>query len=193
MTTTPPLRQLRRPNLSGAQFNPVLAVQLEKQVAAAPLPLETNSKQTTETGSKRIANGKQTDSKRIAETDSKEIAAAPLLSETGSTTDSKENQNRQQTDSKRIANGAVFESLVGHEKRLLLLVFRECSRVGNLVSPELTLLHIAEVLKCTPGTAKSAIMRVVEKGFISREKKQNGTRRMDKIRAFKRALSGPSN
>ena len=82
--------------------------------------------------------------------------------------------NGQQTDSKQVANEACFESLVGHERNLLLLIFRECLRVASLVSPELTLAYISEVLKCTPGTAKSVIVRLVEKGFVSRASSKTG-------------------
>ncbi len=132
----------------------------------------------TETDSKRIANRQQTDSKQVIETDSKRIAnrqqGKSQASETGSTTDSRDLSNRQQTDSKQVAKGAFFESLVGHERNLLLLIFRECLRIASLVSPELTLAYISEVLKCTPGTAKSAVGRLVEKGFVSRASSKTG-------------------
>ena len=77
------------------------------------------------------------------------------------------------TDNKRITKSG-FESLVGNEKNLLLLIFKECLRVGNLISPEITLSHIHESLKINPGVAKMVIHRLVKKEFIKREISKTG-------------------
>ncbi len=153
----------------------------------APAQLESDSKQ--------VANGYQSDSKRIAsrhQIDSKRIASRHQI-------DSKQVANGYQTDSKRegrkekqvaeqvanrVANGKQtdskwvakldFEAISGHEKKLLLLIFKECLRTGSLESPPITLCYIAESLQTTAGTGKSTINRLIKKGFTWRSKSKPG-------------------
>ena len=137
-----------------------------------------------QTDSKEIANGYQTDNKIEKEpitnrqqTDNKEITNLLPKNET----DNKQVTKRitkqitigQQTDNKQVTKSG-FESLVGNEKNLLLLIFKECLRVGNLISPEITLSHIYESLKINPGVAKMVIHRLVKKEFIKREISKTG-------------------
>jgi hypothetical protein len=137
-----------------------------------------------ETDNKEITNGYQTDNidkeKEITnrqQTDIKQITKKSNETET----DNKQVTKRitkqitieQQTDIKQITK-ANFESLVGNEKNLLLLIFKECSRVGNLVSPEITLTFIHECLKISPGVAKVVIHRLVKKRLITRETSKTG-------------------
>lgn len=117
----------------------------------------------------QITNGQQTDNKQIiknslkTETDNKQVTKRIT----------KQITIGQQTDSKRITK-SNFESLVGNEKNLLLLIFKECLRIGNLISPEITLSHIYESLKINPGVAKMVIHRLVKKGVIKREVSKTG-------------------
>ena len=139
---------------------------------------------TSKTDSKRITNGQQTDNsgkdKRITngqQTDNKQVAGISSKSET----DNKQVTKRiteqitieQQTDNKRITK-CGFEALVGNEKSLLLLIFKECLRIGSLISPEITLSHIHDSLEISPGVAKMVIHRLVKKGVIRREFSKTG-------------------
>ena len=139
---------------------------------------------TSKTDSKRITNGQQTDNsgkdKRITngqQTDNKQVAGISSKSET----DNKQVTKRiteqitieQQTDNKRITK-CGFEALVGNEKSLLLLIFKECLRIGSLISPEITLSHIHDSLEISPGVAKMVIHRLVIKGVIRREFSKTG-------------------
>ncbi len=136
------------------------------------------------TDNKQATNGYQTDNKIEKEavtnrqqTDNKRITELSKKNET----DNKQVTKRiteqitigQQTDNKRITKSG-FESLVGNEKNLLLLIFKECLRIGNLISPEITLSHIYESLKINPGVAKMVIHRLVKKGVIKREISKTG-------------------
>jgi hypothetical protein len=138
----------------------------------------------SKTDSKQITNGQQTDNieydKQITngqQTDNKEILKISSKTET----DNKQVTKRitkqitieQQTDNKRITK-CGFESLVGNEKNLLLLIFKECLRVGSLISPEITLSHIYESIEVHPGVAKMVIHRLVKKGVIRREISKTG-------------------
>ena len=136
------------------------------------------------TDNKRITNGYQTDSRIEKEaitnrqqTDSKRITNLSEKNETDNKQVTKRITERitigQQTDNKRITKSG-FESLVGNEKNLLLLIFKECLRIGNLISPEITLSHIYESLKINPGVAKMVIHRLVKKGVIKREISKTG-------------------
>lgn len=139
---------------------------------------------TSKTDNKRITNGQQTDNsskdKRVTngqQTDSKQVAGISSKSET----DNKQVTKRiteqitieQQTDNKRITK-CGFEALVGNEKSLLLLIFKECLRIGSLISPEITLSHIHDSLEISPGVAKMVIHRLVKKGVIRREFSKTG-------------------
>jgi ribosomal protein S25 len=64
--------------------------------------------------------------------------------------------------------------LVGHEKNLLFLVFNECSRIGSLITPEITLSHICEALRINSGVAKMVIYRLTQKGILTRAKSKTG-------------------
>ena len=130
----------------------------------------TNGYQTDNIGAlEQITIEQQTDNKRITEISSK------------IETDNKQVTKRiteqitieQQTDNKRITI-AGFETLVGNEKNLLVLVFEECLRIGSLVSPEITLSHISERLEISSGVAKMVIHRLVKKGFIKRASSKTG-------------------
>jgi len=134
--------------------------------------------------SKQIANGYQKDSKQVANTaskgteiDSKRIAGVKSKSRIDSKRIAKQiaegGKNGYQKDSKQIANRG-FETLVGHEKNLLLLIFDECLRTGNLTTPELTLDFLAQYLETSSGTVKSTIHRLVRKGFTWRESSKKG-------------------
>ena len=79
----------------------------------------------------------------------------------------------QQTGNKRVTK-CGFESLVGNEKNLLLLIFKECLRIGSLISPEITLSHINESLEISSGVAKMVIHRLVKKDVIKRENSKTG-------------------
>lgn len=136
------------------------------------------------TDNKQITNGYQTDNRIEKEaitnrqqTDSKRITDLSEKSETDNKQVTKRITERitigQQTDNKRITKSG-FESLVGNEKNLLLLIFKECLRIGNLISPEITLSHIYESLKINPGVAKMVIHRLVKKGVIKREISKTG-------------------
>jgi predicted transcriptional regulator len=134
-----------------------------------------------ETGSKEIANGYQTGIKRVAETGSKEIANGYQTDSSESVQNPKQVAERiakqvaigKQTGSKQVAK-LDFEALSGHEKKLLLLIFKECLRTGSLQSPPITLSHISESLETTSGTAKSAINRLIKKGFTWRYQSKTG-------------------
>jgi len=136
------------------------------------------------TDNKQVSNGYQTDNNPKKEQitngqqrDNKEITKNSLKTET----DNKQVTKRitkqitigKQTDNKRITK-SNFEALVGNEKNLLLLIFKECLRIGSLISPEITLSHIYESLKINPGVAKVVIHRLVKKGLISREFSKTG-------------------
>lgn len=136
------------------------------------------------TDNKQITNGYQTDNGTEKETitnrqqtDSKQIANLSEKNETDNKQVTKRITERitigQQTDNKQITKSG-FESLVGNEKNLLLLIFKECLRIGNLISPEITLSHIYESLKINPGVAKMVIHRLVKKGVIKREISKTG-------------------
>ncbi|MBL7555657.1 MAG: hypothetical protein JNM24_07525 [Bdellovibrionaceae bacterium] len=117
----------------------------------------------------QITNGQQTDNKQVTglfqkiETDNKQVTKRITEQITIG----------KQTDNKRITN-LSFESLVGNEKKLLLLIFKECLRVGSLVSPEITLSHINESLEISSGVAKMVIHRLVKKNVIKRENSKTG-------------------
>jgi predicted transcriptional regulator len=130
----------------------------------------TNGYQTDNiTQNKEITNRQQRDNKRITEiskkikTDNKQVTKRITEQIT----------NEQQTDNKQITIHS-FESLVGNEKNLLLLIFKECLRIGSLISPEITLSHVHECLKISTGVAKVVIHRLVKKGFIKRETSKTG-------------------
>jgi len=136
------------------------------------------------TDNKQVTNGYQTDNGTEKETitnrqqtDSKQIANLSEKNETDNKQVTKRITERitigQQTDNKQITKSG-FESLVGNEKNLLLLIFKECLRIGNLISPEITLSHIYESLKINPGVAKMVIHRLVKKGVIKREISKTG-------------------
>ena len=121
-----------------------------------PKEKETTNRQ--QTGNKRVTKKQadfKTDNKRVTKQVTEQITI------------------EQQTGNKRITK-CSFESLVGNEKNLLLLIFKECLRVGSLISPEITLAHIHESLEITPGVAKMAIYRLVKKGVIKRETSKTG-------------------
>ena len=133
--------------ISSQDFLDLLDDEADQQTAAfRPLYF-----QKPETDNKEITNGYQTDNIEALE----QIAI------------------EQQTDNKRITI-VGFESLVGNEKNLLVLVFEECLRIGSLVSPEITLSHISERLEISPGVAKMVIHRLVKKGFIERASSKTG-------------------
>jgi len=130
----------------------------------------TNRYQSDNTSSiKQITNRQQTDNKGITklsskiETDNKQVTKRVTEQIT----------IEQQTDNKEITK-CSFESLVGNEKNLLLLIFKECLRIGSLISPEITLSHIHEILEISPGVAKMVIHRLVKKGVIKRETSKTG-------------------
>jgi predicted transcriptional regulator len=166
--------------ISSQDFLDLLDDEADQQTAAfRPLYF-----QKPETDNKEITNGYQTDNiealEQIAieqQTDNKRITKISSKIET----DNKQVTKRvteqitieQQTDNKRITI-VGFESLVGNEKNLLVLVFEECLRIGSLVSPEITLSHISERLEISPGVAKMVIHRLVKKGFIERASSKTG-------------------
>ena len=166
--------------ISSQDFLDLLDDEADQQTAAfRPLYF-----QKPETDNKEITNGYQTDNiealKQITieqQTDNKRITEISSKIET----DNKQVTKRvteqitieQQTDNKRITI-VGFESLVGNEKNLLVLVFEECLRIGSLVSPEITLSHISERLEISPGVAKMVIHRLVKKGFIERASSKTG-------------------
>ena len=130
----------------------------------------TNGHQSDNSGNeKRTTNGKQTDNKQVtdfsskSETDNKQVTKQVTEQIT----------IEQQTDNKQITK-CGFESLVGNEKSLLLLIFKECLRIGSLISPEITLSHIHDSLEISPGVAKMVIHRLVKKGVIRREFSKTG-------------------
>ena len=151
------LRKVRKPNIKGASFSKEKTD--NKQITNG---YQTDNKQIT----KQITNGYQTDNRKITgeyQTDNKQITERIT----------KQITNGYQTDNKQITKPS-FESLVGHEKNLLLLIFKECLRTGNLVTPSLTLSFITQSLECSSGTAKIAIHRLIKKGFTWRNESKTG-------------------
>ena len=151
------LRKVRKPNIKGASFS-----KEKTDIKQITNGYQTDNKQIT----KQITNGYQTDNRKITgeyQTDNKQIAERIT----------KQITNGYQTDNKQITKPS-FESLVGHEKNLLLLIFKECLRTGNLVTPSLTLSFITQSLECSSGTAKIAIHRLIKKGFTWRNESKTG-------------------
>jgi predicted transcriptional regulator len=132
---------------------------------------------TQKTDNKEITNGYQTDNR----TDNKEITNGYQTGSSFSAQKPKQITERitkqitigQQTDNKQITN-CGFETLVGHEKNLLLLIFRECLRTGSLTSPEMTLSFISQQLGSSSNTAKMIIHRLIKKGFTWRAQSKTG-------------------
>lgn len=93
-------------------------------------------------------------------------AAAPVVPE-------KQVTNGVQTGNKQVTN-PTWETLRGHEARLLQLIFDECRTTGDLLSPPITLDRIAAHLESHKGTAKTIIFRLTQKGFLKREASATG-------------------
>ena len=138
----------------------------------------------TKSDNKKITKGYQTDNNSQKEqitigqqTDNKRVTKLSIKSETDNKRVTKRITEQitigQQTDNKRITK-CGFESLVGNEKNLLLLIFKECLRIGSLISPEITLSHINESLEISSGVAKMVIHRLVKKDVIKRENSKTG-------------------
>ncbi len=156
----------------------------EPKLSQSESSLPTEKFTTSKTDSKQVTNGYQSDNsskeKRTTngqQTDNKQVTVFSSKSET----DNKQVTKRiteqitieQQTDNKQVTK-CGFESLVGNEKSLLLLIFKECLRIGSLISPEITLSHIHDSLEISPGVAKMVIHRLVKKGVIRREFSKTG-------------------
>lgn len=156
----------------------------EPKLSQSEASLFTEEFATTKTDNKEITNGYQSDNtskeKEITnrqQSDNKEITKKQAKFKTDNKQVTKQITEQitieQQTDNKRITK-CSFESLVGNEKNLLLLIFKECLRVGSLISPEITLSHIHERLEISSGVAKMVIHRLVKKGVITRETSKTG-------------------
>ena len=181
------LRKIRKPNIEGSSFLDGEYLDNRPEVDES----QTDNKQVTgefQTGNKQVTNGYQTGNKRVTgefQTGNKQVTNGY---QTGNNKDETKVQtgnkrvtkrvtervtNNEQIGNKRIT-GLCFESLVGHERNLLSLIFSECLRVGSLIAPPLTLDFIEERLECRSGTAKTVIHRLIKKGFMYRSESKTG-------------------
>ncbi|MGK5088712.1 hypothetical protein WDW86_14230 [Bdellovibrionota bacterium FG-2] len=165
------LRQIRKPNVSGAAFV------VEPSFDHIPAPtdnqvtngLQTDNKEVTD----QVTNGLQTDNKEVT-TCEVTHAHAPLTNSkrvTERVTSSR--VNGIQTDNKEVTN-PTWDTLRGHEARLLQFIFDECRATGDLLSPPITLDRIAICLGSRKGTAKTITIRLVKKGLVTRESSATG-------------------
>ena len=165
------LRQIRKPNVKGAAFvvdSPAhpSSVEQEKQVTNG---VQTGNKETTQ----QVTNGVQTGNK---ESTVPGLAPSPQSDQNWKRVTERITSNRVngvQTEYKQVTNLA-WETLRGHEARLLHLIFDECRTTGDLLSPPITLDRIAGHLESRKGTAKTIIFRLTQKGFIQREASATG-------------------
>ena len=175
-TVSKALAEMSKRKTSVSDFINILEDAMNSEEAAAFAPEQTDIKE--------IANGYQRGNKEITEQvsieqqrDNKQVSMLSKKYRRGN----KEVTERiteqitigQQRDNKEITKRS-FEALVGNEKNLLLLIFKECLRVGSLISPEITLSYIHEALGVSPGVAKMVIHRLVKKGVITRELSKTG-------------------
>lgn len=134
---------------------------------------------------KPVANWEQTGSKLVAKTSSKLVAnweqtGSDLLSQNLANKTKPVAQpvaqpvaNQWQTGSKLVANSELTH-VVGHEQKILCLLFDECRKEGSLTSPPLTKDFISKNLETSHGTVKSVILRLERKGLLRREKSKVG-------------------
>ncbi len=122
---------------------------------------------------KQITNGVQLDNKQITirlQTDNKKSDKNNKRITQGLT---KQITNGVQLDNKQITN-LTIETLVGHEKKLLLFINEECRLIGDLITSPITNELIRNSLNCSMNTAKMIIHRLVKKGFIKRHESKKG-------------------
>lgn len=88
-------------------------------------------------------------------------------------TDHKRVANRERIGSKEVAEKELFY-LVGHERKILQFIFEQCFKEGELISKPFSKDFLATFLETSYGTAKSAILRLEKKGFITRHSAKTG-------------------
>lgn len=111
---------------------------------------------------KLVTNEYQTDSKQVTsgyQTDSTEIT--------------NEYQLDNYTDNNWITNLEV-DTLVGHELKLLLIIFTDCKNSGSLVTPALNNESLRVRLETSAQVTKMVVHRLIKKGFVKRVDSKKG-------------------
>jgi len=161
------LRQIRKPNVKGATFV------VDPPSIPASVGLIERVTNGVQTGNKETTNGVQTGNKQVTAPDLGPTVL-PVQNEKRVTQRVTSNRvNGVQTGNKQVTNHG-WETLRGHEARLLQLIFDECRTTGDLLSPPITLDRIAAHLETRKGTAKTIIFRLTQKEFIKREASATG-------------------
>jgi hypothetical protein len=75
--------------------------------------------------------------------------------------------NWTQTEHK-LNTKTTFSSLVGLQKKLVVLIYNECKAARSKTTKNLSVEYISSVLKVPRGSIKTTIKRIEDKGFISR-------------------------
>ena len=158
--------------------------------------VQTGNKQVTnedfngvQTGNKPVTNGVQTGNKQVTKLDSKTQPVTRLENKQVTERVTGGEANGVQTGNKQVTN-PHFETLRGHEAKLLWLVFNKCRSTGELLSPPITLDQISSHLLTAKNTAKTIVSRVVKKGFFTRESSATGRGGFTRFRIEKSLYQG---
>ena len=81
--------------------------------------------------------------------------------------------NRTQTEHKLDTN-INFSSLVGLQRKLILLIYENCKIARSKITEPLTLEYISEQIKIPLGSIKTTIRRLEMKGYVKRIEYKNG-------------------
>ena len=81
--------------------------------------------------------------------------------------------NYKQSSSKLVAE-VSFQELTGLQRNIVEIIYQSCRRRGDKISSPITIQYLSKILKTSSGTVKNAILRLQNKGVLSKYKFKNG-------------------
>jgi hypothetical protein len=142
------------------QFNPSEFLPDLPSHAKEDLSLTAPKRETIggQSGDEWRTNGRQSEDKRETDFHEMEDKRGTKWGTTGRT-------NGRQSEDKRETN-SPFSSLVGLQRKIILLVYSSSKFSRSRISEPLTLEHIAKILEIRDGSVKKSIQRLKQKGVL---------------------------
>ncbi|MCB0421776.1 MAG: hypothetical protein KDD61_12325 [Bdellovibrionales bacterium] len=156
-----------------------------KKITKEDETAELDNKQITESSDKIKESISKTDNKKITENE-KQLDNKSITNEYQ--TDSNQLTSGYQIDSTRLTNeyqtdnypdnnwitNLEVDTLVGHELKLLLIIFSDCKNSGALITPALNNESLRIRLETSAQVAKMVVHRLIKKGFVRRVDSKKG-------------------